>query len=129
MNKVTEIFDTLLEPFDDKEIQKGFVDNIKANKIIAALAYIVPILFFLPIVKDKYSPFCKFHANQSLLWLIVCIVVGVIGRIIGIIPLIGGLINIVLDIVTIIIAIVLAYGAYNEKAIKLPVIGDMLKVF
>ncbi|MBR1592185.1 MAG: DUF4870 domain-containing protein [Ruminococcus sp.] len=129
MNKIAETFDNFLAPFDDEEIKLGFGEDFQKNKIIAMIAYICPILFFLPIISNKYSPFCKFHANQSLLWLIVCIVLNVIGGILGIIPLIGKIVQFIVSLAVCAAAILLAYGAYTGKAVKLPVVGDMLKVF
>lgn len=129
MNKIAEIFDMLLDPFDDKESKSGFGEDFGKYRKLTILSYIFPILFFLPAVKDKYSPFCKFHANQSFLWLITCIVVNVIGRIIKLVPLVGGLASWVVSLALVLVTAMLAYGEYTGKAIKLPIIGDMLKLF
>ena len=45
------------------------VDN---NKALAIVGYIIPILFFIPLLNEssKNSPFAKFHANQQLVLLI-----------------------------------------------------------
>ena len=129
MDKIAEIFDMFLDPFDDKESKSGFGEDFGKYRNLAMFSYIFPILFFLPAVKDKYSPFCKFHANQSFLWLITCIVVSVISGIISRIPLIGGLASFVVSLATLLVTAMLAYGEYTGKAVKLPVIGDMLKLF
>ena len=44
------------------------------NKLYAVLGYIVPFLFFLPLLSAslKNDPFAKFHANQQLNLLLVC---------------------------------------------------------
>ena len=129
MNKIAEIFDMLLDPFDDKESKSGFGEDFGKYRKLTILSYMFTILFFLTAVKDKYSPFCKFHANQSFLWLITCIVVNVISGIISRIPLIGGLASFVVSLATLLVTAMLAYGEYTGKAVKLPVIGDMLKLF
>ena len=129
MDKIAEIFDMFLDPFDDKESKSGFGEDFGKYRNLAMFSYIFPILFFLPAVKDKYSPFCKFHANQSFLWLITCIVVSVISGIISRIPLIGGLASFVVSLATLLVTAMLAYGEYTGKAVKLPIIGDMLKLF
>lgn len=63
--------------------------EVQQNKIICALAYI-PILFWLPLIAGtKGSKYCKFHANQGLLLLIVSVLFSILNIIIGIIPVVG----------------------------------------
>ena len=58
-----------------------------ANKAMGIIGYIIPILFFIPLVTDaKNSPFAKFHANQQLVLLIAWFVVNIVG---GVIPILG----------------------------------------
>lgn len=50
-------------------------EDIEKNKTMAILAYII---FFLPLLTDaKDSPYAKFHANQSLLVVILYLLAGV----------------------------------------------------
>ena len=50
-------------------------DDIEKNKTMAILAWII---FFLPLLTDaKDSPYAKFHANQSLLVVILYVIAGV----------------------------------------------------
>lgn len=45
--------------------------NMDQTKIFAILGYLIPILFFIPLVTEsKNDPFAKFHANQQLILLI-----------------------------------------------------------
>ena len=45
--------------------------DVQANKVMAIIGYIFPLLFFIPLVTDaKTSPFARFHANQQLVFLI-----------------------------------------------------------
>ena len=45
--------------------------DVQANKAMAIIGYILPFLFFIPLVTDaKTSPFARFHANQQLVFLI-----------------------------------------------------------
>ena len=70
--------------------------DARENRGIAALSYF-GILFFLPLVLRPKSPFCRFHANQGLLLLLVwvasqvCFSVGFFGWIAGLVLGIGGL--------------------------------------
>jgi uncharacterized membrane protein len=48
-------------------------DDISEQKLFAILGYILPFLFFLPLVMDssKHSAFARFHANQQLILLLI----------------------------------------------------------
>ena len=47
--------------------KKAEAGDAEKNKAFAIIGYIIPILFFVPLVTDaKNSPFAKFHANQQL---------------------------------------------------------------
>ena len=62
--------------------QQGDPSDVEKNKLIAILGYIIPILFFIPLVTDaKNSPFAKFHANQHLLLFIAYIAVNIVGSV------------------------------------------------
>ncbi|HHX58554.1 MAG TPA: DUF4870 domain-containing protein [Candidatus Moranbacteria bacterium] len=50
--------------------------DAEQNKAMAIIGYIIPVLFFIPLVTDaKDSPFAKFHSNQQLSLLLVLIAV------------------------------------------------------
>ena len=88
--------------------QTGGSDAEK-NKMMAIIGYIIPILFFIPLVTEaKNSSFAKFHANQRLNLLIAAIVVNVVG---GIIPFLGWFI--ILPIGSIIIIVLAIMGIIN----------------
>lgn len=52
--------------------QGGTGDDMSKHKTFAILGYIIPILFFIPMLSDegKKSQFAMFHANQQLVLLI-----------------------------------------------------------
>ncbi|MDE5583049.1 MAG: hypothetical protein K2J08_05045 [Ruminococcus sp.] len=124
-------FRSILEQFDDKSVSNSFrTSEIEQNRVQAILPYLIPILFFLPIVSGtKDSEFNRFHANQQLTWLLVILVIGVVKSIIGIIPLIGWLVRVVIEISELLIAFGLMYGASQGMALKLPFVGDLIKIF
>ena len=107
------------------------VEDVKKNSVQAVLPYLIPVLFFLPVIadKEKKSSFCKFHANQQFTWFLLTGVLVIVKDIIGIIPLIGGLVNLILNLVQLAVAVALAYGAYKGKALRLPFIGDLFNLF
>jgi len=54
------------------EIRESLADDAGDHKGLAILGYILPILFFLPLLSEegKKSEFARFHANQHLILLI-----------------------------------------------------------
>ena len=108
--------------FDSNEITK--------NSIFAILAYLIPVLFFIPFIADKNSSYCKFHANESFLWFVTLIVLGVVCGIIGLIPIIGFIIKrIAFPLVWLAIDFAFVYGSIKGKAYRLPFIGSLFELF
>ncbi len=107
--------------------------DIQDSKVMSVLAYI-PILFWLPLVACSGSRYGKFHANQGLNLLLLCIVFGVISAVIGVvlgwIPILGHIICGLVDIITWIVPLGLAlYGMINTgsgNAKELPIIGGLV---
>lgn len=101
---------------------QGGNPDVEKNKVMAIVGYIIPILFFIPLVSDgKNSPFAKFHANQQLVLLIAAVIVNIVG---GVIPILGWFI--ILPIGTIMLIIFAIMGIINaSKGITkpLPLIG------
>ena len=98
------------------------------NKAMAVIGYIIPILFFIPLITEaKNSRFAKFHANQQLMLLISAVVVNIVG---SIIPFLGWFIILPIgSIVLIVFAIMGIINAVKGEMKKLPVIGgfDLIK--
>ena len=104
-------------------IQPAVNSDVEKNKAMAIIGYIIPILFFIPLLSEesKKSPFAKFHANQQLMLLIAAIIVNVVG---GIIPIIGWFILLPIgSIILIILAIMGIINAAKGAIKKLPIIG------
>ena len=80
------------------------------------LAY---ILFFIPLLAAKDSPFARYHANQGLV-LFIC---GLISSVLWIIPILGWIIAPILSIVITVLAVIGIINALNGKAKELPIIG------
>ena len=105
-----------------EEIKKGDPQDVEKNKAMAIVGYIIPILFFIPLVTDaKNSPFAKFHANQQLNLLLVAVVINIVG---GIIPFIGWFIILPLGMIfLIVVAIMGIISASKGDMNALPLIG------
>lgn len=100
----------------------GGQSDAEKNKAMGIIGYIIPILFFIPLITDaKNSAFAKYHANQQLNLLLAAIVVNVVG---GIIPVIGWFIILPIgSIALIIFAIMGIISAAKGEMKPLPLIG------
>lgn len=124
-----------MDEMNDKKVEGSaeaaeFFDaeDIKQNKTMAGLAY---ILFFLPLIVCKDSKFGKFHANQGLLLLILSVVgyiaISIITTILATITWrLFGFISLLYSIYGLFILAIAIYGlvnGLNGKAKELPIIG------
>lgn len=91
-------------------------DDIEKNKAMGLLAY---ILFFIPLLAAKDSPFARYHANQGLV-LFIC---GLISSVLWVIPILGWIVAPILSIVITVLAVIGIINALNGKAKELPIIG------
>ena len=96
--------------------------DAEKNKAMAIIGYIIPILFFIPLVTEaKGSAFAKFHANQQLNLLLAAIAVNVVGTII---PFLGWFIILPLgSLLLIVFAIMGIINAAKGEMKALPMIG------
>jgi uncharacterized membrane protein len=92
------------------------------NKAMAIIGYILPILFFIPLVTDaKNSPFAKFHANQQLNLFLAAIAVNIVGTII---PFLGWFIILPFgSLALLVVAIIGIINASKGEKKALPIIG------
>lgn len=121
-----------IELFNDKNAQNSFDPNdvkTTSNALVASLPYFLPILFFLPILINKQSAYCKFHANQQLTWLIVSVIIGVICGILGLIPVLGAIIGAVIGLAWLAVSFLLFYSAFKGNAVRIPFVGNMISIF
>ncbi len=90
------------------------------HKAIAIIGYIIPILFFLPLLSDaKKNHYAKFHANQQLNLLLFWVALSVI----GIVPILGWLVMFIGWIFGIVLLIMGIINAANGSTKQLPLIG------
>lgn len=102
--------------------KKAGSKDVEQNKAMAIIGYVLPFLFFVPLLSDaKNVPYAKFHANQQLNLLLAAIAVNVVGTII---PILGWFIVLPLgSIFLIVVAIMGIINALNGEMKKLPLIG------
>lgn len=104
----------------NQEILVADTNDIAEHKIFAALAYI-GILFLVPLMAAKNSPFARFHTNQGFVIFLAWIAVGIIGWI----PFLGWLIGVFGSIFLIVLSVMGIINALTGKMKKLPLIGDI----
>lgn len=121
---------SFMDNFNDAAEEASFdSSDVQQYKIQAVLPYLIPILFFLPIVSNKESNFCRFHANQQLIWLVTCVIINIVLRIINFIPVLGMLVYVLASLAVLVFAILLMVSASQGKAVKIPFVGDLFRVF
>ena len=106
-------------------IQFADPEDIKKNKVMAILAY---LLFFLPLLVCPDSKFARFHANQGFIILIALFAVSLVTRLLGIIPILGlvfSLIGILASIAGLVFIIIGMVNAGNGEMKPLPFIGHI----
>lgn len=104
-----------------KEAPKGESKDVEENKVWAAIGYL-GILFLIPLLAKKDSPYAQYHAKQGLALFIAGLIVGVASAL----PLIGWfLIAPIGGILLLILFIIGLINALGGKTQPLPVIGKM----
>lgn len=104
-----------------EETPAADASDVEQNKPMAIIGYLIPILFFIPMLSEKKSPFGMFHAKQQLNLLLSAIVVNIVG---SIIPILGWFIILPIgSIVLIVLAIMGIINAAKGEMKQLPIIG------
>jgi len=103
---------------------KAESSDVEKNKPMAIIGYIIPILFFIPLLSEegKKSPFAKFHANQQLNLLLFGVIGYTVSAVLMII-LIGFLLYFVVIIGSLVFLIMGIINAAKGEMKKLPIIG------
>jgi len=96
------------------------------NRTFAIIGYIIPILFFIPLLDDntKNLPDTKFHANQQLILLILFVALHFLSS--TVLMALGYLAYLLVSIGSILLFILAIYGAYHTykgQTKELPYIG------
>lgn len=95
------------------------------HKAIAIVGYIIPVLFFIPLLSEaKNNAYAKFHANQQLNLLLWWVVGHVVAAILMFI-LIGALLYVVVYVGGVIFLVMGVINAANGQMKPLPLIGKI----
>jgi uncharacterized membrane protein len=108
-----------------EEIKKASSEDVEKNKAMAIVGYIIPILFFIPLVTDaKDSPFAKFHANQQLNLLLLEVIGWTVSAILVFI-VIGAILMPLVGLAGLVFMIMGIINASKGEMKELPVIGGI----
>jgi uncharacterized membrane protein len=109
---------------EHKHEEKADASDVEKNKALAIVGYIIPILFFVPLVTEegKKSPFAKFHANQQLNFLLFLVIGYIVSSVLMII-LIGFLLYFLVLIGNLVFLIMGVVNAAKGEMKELPLIG------
>ena len=86
------MLDNIFETFNDPAAEESFGPDSETYRVHAFVAYLIPILFFVPFITNKYSDYCKFHSNQCLAWMIGVLALNIIKTILAHIPVLGNIV-------------------------------------
>jgi len=93
--------------------------DVEENKAIAAIGYI-GILFLIPLLAKKDSPYAQYHAKQGLVLFVADVILGFVGWI----PFIGWAVLGIGGLLVFILFIIGLMNALGGKMQPLPVIGS-----
>jgi uncharacterized membrane protein len=106
-----------------EEIKKADPQDAEKNKAMAIVGYIIPILFFIPLISDaKNSPFAKFHANQQLNLLLFSVIGWTVSSILAIV-VIGIFLMPIVGIASLVFMIMGIISGSKGEMKELPLIG------
>ncbi|MBE6876200.1 MAG: hypothetical protein E7496_05645 [Ruminococcus sp.] len=123
---IDEIINQLTHPEDVTD--QFYPEDISTNQVSGILASF-SVLFWLPLVIAKDSPYAKFCANQGLTLFALEAVLGIATKVLGWIPIIGWIVSLVACLATLGTFLLLLISACQKKARKIPFIGNMIQAF
>lgn len=121
-----EIINQITHPEDVTD--QFYPEDMNANQASGVLASF-PMLFWIPLVIAKDSPYGKFCANQGLTLFALDAVAGIMTAVLGWIPLIGWIVSLVTGLTTLAVFVFLLVSACQGKARKIPLIGNLIQAF
>jgi len=96
--------------------------DVKENKNVASISYI-SLLFIMPLIFKKDSPFAKEHAKQGL----VIFLFEILGTIIYYLPIIGKVLGSIILSVCLVLSIIGFLIAFSGGFMPFPIVYDIAK--
>jgi len=101
--------------------------DVDKNKVFGILAYLW-ILWLVPLLAAKESPFARYHTNQGIILFITGIALWVVNIVLMFIPIIGWLLMLCLWIAMIALWLIGLITAIKGECKPLPVIGNLFTI-
>ena len=92
--------------------------DIEDNKIMAVLAYII---FLVPLIAAKESPFARFHTNQGFVLFLGWLLCGVV----NIVPILGLIASAIGGLLVLVLSVIGIINSAKGEAKELPIIGNI----
>ena len=108
---------------EKKEEKPVSPKDVEDNKVIAAIGYL-GILFLVPLLAKKESPFAQYHAKEGMV-LFISMIVARLGWIIFWVPILGWLVAMVVYVFLFVCFIMGLVAALSGKMKPLPLIGKL----
>lgn len=111
---------------EEKKVAPTSNKDVDDNKVIAAIGYL-GILFLIPLLAKKDSPYAQFHAKQGM----VLFIFGILVSVVVMVPFIGWVVGAFGWLASVIFFIMGLINALGGKKEQLPVIGkyaDQIKI-
>ena len=112
---------------EGEQSQSNTSADLSEYRTFAILGYIIPFLFFLPLLdeKTKNVPYARFHANQQAILLVVGLGASVLYNFLfGMLMSIGYILMNVSNLAILALMVIGVYNAYNNKMKELPFVGQ-----
>lgn len=113
-------------PADSGQSTDTVKEDMSQYQTFAILGYIIPFLFFLPLLDDKIKqvPYVRFHANQQMILLVVIFGSYILHSFLfGMMMILGYYVAQILNLAIIVLAIIGIFNAYKGQMKELPLIG------
>lgn len=101
--------------------------DVEKNKVMGILAYL-GILWLVPLLAAKDSPFARYHTNQGLILFLTAIAVWICSFILAFIPIIGWLLLFCLWIGILVLWVMGLINAIQGVCKPLPLIGSLFTI-
>ena len=132
--KFDEIMNQIAHP--EEVTDQFYPEDMRTNQTSGILGSF-PMLFWIPLVLAKDSPYAKFCANQGFILFVlniaISIATSIVSAIFSHIPLIGGILNWIVSLAVFAVTtgafLLLLISACQGKARKIPFAGNLFEVF
>ncbi len=98
-------------------------EEAMSPNVIGGLAYItiIPAIIFLAMAPYNRDPFVRFHAWQSLIFGVLCLIVNIV---LGVIPILGWIVLVFFSLGALVIWLIAMFKAFQGEKWKIPFIGN-----